>query len=596
MHKRFLLSLPFALAFQACQSTSNQVPEDINQFFDQAFEERLLRSPQRMTYLGMKHDYDKLDDLSEERQNEDFAIVKRQLQELKQYDPESLGPQEQLSYLLFEEQLKRKIADFDFRYHNYPVNQMFGLQSSLPNFMMTMHRVDQKSDAEAYISRLNQVDQQFQQLINGLKKRENLGIIPPRFVFDAVIRDSQNIISGFPFDKTQAPSTIYDDFQKKVVALKLSEEETEQLLQQGQEALLNSLGPAYRSLIAYMQDLEKKAPLQGSASALPNGETFYQHELQQYTTTNYSPEQIHQLGLAEVARIQKEMEAIKNKVGFQGSLKDFFQFLSKNQRFYYPQTAAGREAYLKDARAYIEAFKKRMPEAFGILPKADIEVRAVEAYREQSAGKAFYNSPALDGSRPGIYYVNLYDLKGVPKYEMEALAYHEGIPGHHLQLAISQELENLPKFRRFAGYTAYSEGWGLYSEYLPKEMDFYQDPYSDFGRLSMELWRACRLVVDTGLHAKGWTREKAIQYLQEVTPASDGEIVKAVERYIVMPGQATAYKIGSLKILELRQMVKEALGESFSLAGFHDVILRDGPLPLNVLEQKVRAWVSSEQK
>lgn len=294
-----------------------------------------------------------------------------------------------------------------------------------------------------------------------------------------------------------------------------------------------------------------------------------------------------------MARIHDEMKAIMKKVGFKGDLQQFFAFMRDDPQFYYPDTAEGKAAYLAEATRIIDTMKSRLDELFIVKPKADMVVKAVEPFREQSAGKAFYEQPSMDGSRPGIYYANLYRMSGMPKYQMEALAYHEGIPGHHMQIAIAQELENVPKFRKFGGYTAYIEGWGLYTEFLPKEIGMYQDPYSDFGRLAMELWRACRLVVDTGLHDKKWTREQAIQYLVDNTPNSKGEAVNAIERYIVMPGQATAYTVGMLKLLELREKAKTALGDKFDIRQFHDVVLKNGAVPLDVLEQLVDQYIQS---
>ncbi|HEC00773.1 MAG TPA: DUF885 domain-containing protein, partial [Sphingomonadales bacterium] len=306
-------------------------------------------------------------------------------------------------------------------------------------------------------------------------------------------------------------------------------------------------------------------------------------------------DEIHQLGLDEVARIHGEMRDIMKKVNFEGSLQDFFEFTRTDKQFYYPNTEEGKQAYLTKAEQIINTMKGRLDEVFISKPKADLIVKRVEAFREKSAGKAFYNRPAPDGSRPGIYYANLYKMSEMPTYQMEALAYHEGIPGHHMQLAIMQELKNIPKFRKFGGYTAYTEGWGLYSEFLPKEMGFYADPYSDFGRLAMELWRACRLVVDTGIHDKKWTREQAIDYLATNTPNPRGDVVKAIERYIVMPGQATAYKIGMLKIQSLRAKAKAELGDKFDIRQYHEVVLRDGALPLSTLEDKVNEWIASKK-
>jgi uncharacterized protein (DUF885 family) len=298
--------------------------------------------------------------------------------------------------------------------------------------------------------------------------------------------------------------------------------------------------------------------------------------------------------LNEVARIHGEMDVIRNTVGFEGTLQDFFQFMKTDKQFYYTADKQGKDAYLKEAIHLIDSMKTRLDELFITKPKADIKVKAVESFREKSAGKAFYNRPAADGSRPGIYYANLYDMESMPSYQMEALAYHEGIPGHHMQLAIQQELEDVPMFRKYGGYTAYTEGWGLYSEFIPKEMGFYADPYSDFGRLAMELWRACRLVVDTGIHSKKWTREEGIKYYTDNTPNAELDAIKMVERHIVMPGQATAYKIGMMKILELREKAKNALGDSFDLREFHEVVIAQGAIPLNVLEDFVDAYISSK--
>jgi uncharacterized protein (DUF885 family) len=327
---------------------------------------------------------------------------------------------------------------------------------------------------------------------------------------------------------------------------------------------------------------------------LPEGDAYYAHRLKMMTTTDMTATEIHELGLSEVDRIHGEMRDIMKTVEFDGTLQEFFTYLKEEPRFTYEDSDAGREAYLKEATRIIDVMTERLDEVFLRQPKAKLEVRRVEAFREKSAGKAFYNRPALDGSRPGYYYANLYKISDMPKYQMEALAYHEGNPGHHMQLSIAQELEGIPQFRKQNRVTAYTEGWGLYSEYFPKEMGFYEDPYSDFGRLAMELWRAARLVVDTGLHDKKWSREKAIDYLLENTPNPENDCIKAIERYIVMPGQATAYKIGMNKILDLRAMAKDKLGDKFDIREYHDVVIASGPVPLNILEERVEAWVASK--
>ena len=293
--------------------------------------------------------------------------------------------------------------------------------------------------------------------------------------------------------------------------------------------------------------------------------------------------------MKEVERIHGEMEVIKDKVGFEGTLQEFFKEMKENEKFYYRNTAAGKKAYIDEAVKMIDDMKLELDALFITKPKADMIVKAVESFREKSAGKAFYQRPAPDGSRPGIYYANMYDMKMMPKYQMEALAYHEGIPGHHMQLAIAQELTGIPKFRKFGGYTAYIEGWGLYSEYLPKELGFYSDPYSDFGRLAMELWRSCRLVVDTGIHSKKWTREEGIEYYETNTPNDRLDCVKMVERHIVMPGQATAYKVGMNYLLDLRESTEKRLGPDFDIREFHEAILYNGPVPLSQLDIQVGA-------
>ncbi|MGZ5503968.1 MAG: DUF885 domain-containing protein, partial [Chthoniobacterales bacterium] len=344
----------------------------------------------------------------------------------------------------------------------------------------------------------------------------------------------------------------------------------DKLLADAKNALTSAVKPAYEKLIAELEQLSKRANDDAGAWKFPNGAAFYEYALRRTTTTNLTADQIHELGLKEVARIHGEMEKIMQKVGFKGDLQAFFKFMREDPQFYLPETEEGRQKYLARAVEIIDAMRKRLDELFLTKPKANIEVKAVEKFRESSAGSAFYQQPAPDGSRPGFFYVNLRSLHDQPLYELESLAHHEGIPGHHMQIAIAQELTGLPKFRKFGGrFTAYTEGWGLYSELTPKEIGMYEDPYSDFGRLAAELWRAGRLVVDTGLHAKHWTREQAIDYLKQNTSNSEADCVDSINRYIVLPSQATAYKIGMLKILELREKARKELGAKFDIRQFH---------------------------
>jgi len=594
-----LVSLSVALpGAAAVEASSEQVQQSesakANQLFEQIFEQGVMRSPMTQTYLGIKKDYDRWDDLSEQRELEELAIAKENLAKLKKIDINQLDEQTRLSYALMQEQLQNEIDDFKWRLYNYPVNQMYGMHSMPIALLMNQHPLQSKADADAFIARVEKLDELFVQLIEGLERRAKEGIMAPKFVYNYVISDSKNMITGAPFEKGE-DSPLFAYFKKKVEGLDMQPAEKTQLVERLKAALLKDLLPGYKKLIAYVKDLQQRADTRDGVWKFSNGDEFYNVRLKRITTTDLTAEQIHQIGLSEVKRIHGEMRAIMKKVGFKGSLQEFFSFMRDDPRFYYPNNDQGREAYLKQAEGYIEQMNAKLDELFGIKPKAGLLVKRVEPFREKSAGKAFYNQPSLDGKRPGIFYANLYNMKDMPKYQLEALAYHEGIPGHHMQIAIAQELEGIPKFRRFGRYTAYVEGWGLYSELVPKEIGFYEDPYSDFGRLAMELWRACRLVVDTGIHAKRWTREQGIKFYMDNTPNSKGDVVKMVERHIVMPGQATAYKIGMLKILELREKSKQQLGDKFDIREFHDVVLKNGPLPLSVLENIVEQYIASKR-
>lgn len=576
------------------QSPSQSESDKANAYFEQVFMDQVNLSPESLTQLGIKQKYDQWDAFTDEAADAMLALQKQQLAGLAAFDVSKLDAQTALSYRLLKQQLEEKIADDRWRLYNYPVNQMYGYHSNVPSLLINQHIIDNESDAKAYIARLNGIPALFTQLQQQLDKRAALGIIPPKFVFPLAISASKNIIQGAPFTDG-ADSTLLEDFSKKVNALSIDDAAKAMLIKEANVALVSSVKPAYESLIAYLTKQEQVAGTDDGVWRFKDGETFYNNALARTTTTSMTAEQIHQLGVAEVARIHSEMQAIMKQVGFKGTLQEFFVFLRDDAQFYYPDTAEGKAAYLAEATKIIDTMKGRLDELFLVKPKADMIVKAVEPFREESAGKAFYSQPSMDGKRPGTYYANLHNMKDMPKYQMEALAYHEGIPGHHMQIAISQELENVPKFRKFGGYTAYIEGWGLYTELLPKEIGFYQDPYSDFGRLAMELWRACRLVVDTGIHAKKWTREQAIQYLVDNTPNAKTEAVNAIERYIVMPSQATAYKIGMIKLIELREKARQALGEKFDIRDYHDVVLKNGAVPLDVLEALVDEYIQAKK-
>ncbi|MEM9014958.1 MAG: DUF885 domain-containing protein [Pseudomonadota bacterium] len=570
----------------------------INEWFENEFERQLARSPMYQTFLGRKTDYDKWDNSTDAFDVESHELYMAALKEMREtFDYDKLNDNAKLSYRLFEYEAERDDKAFDFRNHWYEFSQFRGPHSSTPAFMINQHRVTDVSDAEAYISRLAGVKEYLAGHQAIAEDQFARGIYPPKWAYPQMIGTSQNIISGTPFDDSDAPSTLLSDFDNKISGLDISDDEKADLRARAIAAMNESVKPAYENLIAMFTQQEATASNDDGAWKLPDGEDYYASQLVEMTTTDMSASEVHDLGLAEVARIHDEMTAIKNAVGFEGSLQEFFTYMREDPdgKFTYPNTDEGREQYLTEATEMIDTMRGRLDELFFTKPKADLIVKRVEAFREKAAGKAFYQRPAPDGSRPGIYYANLYRMGDMPIYQMEALAYHEGVPGHHMQLAISQELDGVPSFRKYGGFTAYTEGWGLYSEYIPKEMGFYEDPYSDFGRLAMELWRAARLVVDTGLHEKKWTRQEAIDYLVENTPNPEGDCIKAIERYIVMPGQATAYKIGMIKILDLRSKAEDALGEDFDIRAFHDVVLKDGPVPLAILEENVDAWIKATQ-
>lgn len=582
-------------AAEPTQRAIEQESAKANALFDKHYDDFVDRHPEDQTYLGIKKDYGEWDDNSEAAKLYELEITKRNLKELEEtINEDLLDAQTKVSYRMAVEEAKEEIRNFKYRHYNYPVNQMFGAHTNVPSFLINMHLVTHMKDAEAYVSRLRKMDDLFAHLIAGLKIREEAGILPPRFVFPRALESSRNIISGIPFSDTGEDSELLADFKKKVEALDLNPILKKRLIQEATAALLDTVKPAYEELIAFLEEQHARADDDAGVWKFKDGDAFYNAALRKTTTTELTANEIHEIGLSEVARIHGEMRGIMKQVNFDGSLQEFFEFMRTDEQFYYPNTDEGREAYMADAVKVIDTMRDRLDSLFITKPKSEMIIKRVEAFREKSAGTAFYQPPAPDGSRPGTYYANLYNMKNMPKYQLEALAYHEGIPGHHMQLALSTESQGLPKFRKFGGHTAYIEGWGLYCELLPKEEGFYQDPYSDFGRLAGELWRACRLVVDTGIHAKKWTREQGIELYKSNTPDSERDCIRMVERHIVMASQATAYKVGMLKILELRQKAKDAMGDQFDIREFHEVILANGSVPLNILEELIDEYIASK--
>lgn len=601
MKKLFTLLALLILVFSACKKeaeTTADQSDELNAWFEEKYEELLMMSPLQMTVKGRKDRYDEIDDLSVEAEDRMLEWYEASVNELKSnFKYEALNDDAKISYDLWIYQYEQMKDGLQFRDMGYVFHQMMGLHTQLPSFLINFHRVDSLWDMQAYISRIKQSERAMNQLLDRARTQAAKGILPPRFSFEVVLEQSKEIIADAPFTNSQNSSAIWMDMNNKIESLlengDIDDTMATALREETKEALLRHYKPAYESLIAWVEkELPNTEVAPTGVSRHPNGKDYYNYMLRVNTTTNLTAEEIHNIGLQEVERIKAEMIEIKNKVGFEGSLEDFFDFVNTDEQFFYPNTDEGRQAYIDDSKMFLDELTKKLPDYFGILPKAELEVKRVEAFREQDGAPQHYFPGTPDGSRAGIYYAHLSDMSAMPKTTMEGVAYHEGNPGHHMQISIAQELESVPTFRTQTMITAYSEGWALYSELLAKEMGGYENPYYDFGRLVNEIWRAIRLVVDTGLHAKGWTEADAIAYFSENSSIAPGAIKAEVQRYMVIPGQATAYKIGMLKIQELRQRAEEQLGDKFDIRAFHDVILGGGAMPLELLERRVNSWIA----
>tara|TARA_R110000765_G_scaffold43091_3_gene90539 strand:- start:965 stop:2767 length:1803 start_codon:yes stop_codon:yes gene_type:complete len=592
------IATTFSIAFLLLSSCKEEVkPEidqtaELNKWFDDKYEEQLQMSPLGLTAQGRKDQYDKIDDLSKAAEEKELAWYAESTKELKEkFDYDKLNDADKTSYDLWVYQYEIMKEGAVFENMDYVFDQMRGLHTRLPSYLINFHKVDSLSDMNAYISRIKETARGIDQLIVRAKEQAAAGILPPKFAFQTVIVQTKALKDGTP---------VLNDMNGKIEALvtseKITSDEAASLKEQSDKAINDYFKPAYTNLLTWLEsEVDNAEATPTGVSRHENGKDFYNYRLKVFTTTGLTADEIHEIGLKEVARIKGEMMAIKEKVGFKGDLNAFFNFVNTDKQFFFPNTDEGRQGYLDESTKYLDDLTKKLPDYFGILPKAKLQVKRVEAFREQDGAPQHYSAGTPDGSRAGTYYVHLSDMNAMPKSTMEGVAYHEGNPGHHMQISIAQELESVPKFRTQAGFSVYSEGWGLYSEALAKEMGGYQNPYYDFGRLVNEIWRAIRLVVDTGIHAKGWTEADAIKYFTENSSISQGAIKAEVQRYMVMPGQATSYKIGMLKIQELRKMAETELGDKFDIKGFHDIILGGGALPLELLERKVKAWISIQK-
>ena len=575
--------------------------ERLYAWFQEQFEIELAESPIGQTYLGMIEDmdaYGRWDDPSEEAFREGLARSAARLRHLREeVDYDALTEDAQVSVRFADFIESNTAQQGEFWDHGYIFTQFFGPHTDLPTVLIGYHRVDNVDHAEAYISRLNGLGDVIETYTAQADERAQAGVLAPAFAYPIVATAARRIVTGAPFDDSGEDSPLMADFRGKVDALDIDQAAKDDLIARATAALTEEVGPAYTALIETMERHgEMTEGRNDGAWALPEGEEYYRSQLMNYTTrTDLTAQEIHDTGLAEVERIHGEMRDIMAEVGFEGSLQDFFEHLRTDEQFYFPNTDEGRQQYLAQATGYVDHVMEIAPQYFDTLPEADLEVRAVEEYRIETATGAFYESGALDGSRPGAYYVNLANMEENPIYLIETLSYHEGAPGHHFQIALAQELENVPMFQRLTGYSAFTEGWGLYAENLGKTMGGFTDPYQDFGRLSYEVFRAARLVVDTGVHSLQWSEQDAIDYMVANTPMPEGDIRNEVRRYIVWPGQAVSYKIGMLTILELRQRAMDALGEDFDWGEFHDVVLTNGSIPLTLLEELVDGYIAEKQ-
>jgi len=575
--------------------------ERLNEWFAAKYEEQLQMSPFMLTFLGRKEKYDQIDDMTEAAEKQQLAWQKQTVEDLENnFDYQQLDDEGKISYDIWNHQYEQAAAGQAFNKNSYIFTQFNGIQAFAAQFLINFHKVDDESDMLAYNKRIGGTGTVIAQLLVRAKENASAGVRPPRFAYEGVIEQAKNLITGAPFIESETDTPLWSDAKRKIAALvenkKIDQTRANELEAQAKEALTSEFLPSYQALITWFEaDIVNTPEVAQGVSSHPNGENFYNYMLKASTTTDLTADEIYNIGVSEVSRITTEMIAIKDRVGFEGDLQAFFTFIKTDEQFFFENNDEGRLGYISETEAYLGVINEQLSNYFGVLPKADLVVKRVEAFREQDGAAQHYFPGTPDGSRPGVYYAHLSDMSAMPKNEMEGVAYHEGNPGHHMQISIAQELTSVPQFRTQANFTAYSEGWGLYAELLAKEMGGYQNDFSDFGRLVNEMWRAVRLVVDTGLHAKGWTEAQAIAYFKEKAPIAEEAIISEVRRYLVLPGQATSYKIGMLKIMELRATAEKTLGDKFDIKGFHDTVLGGGAMPLPTLERRVNDWVASVQ-
>ena len=566
-------------------------PFSIDIFFEKAFlkavidDHETLSSLRILEPIGIDFHNDDLTDISVKHQYELAEQARKDLETLHAYDRASLTESRQVSYDVLDWFLQNQVNGEPWMFHDYPVNQLFGIQSELPSFMINIHQLNDAETARDYVKRLEKFKWKIGQVLEGLKLREEKGIIPPNFTVTKVLEQMRGFAAPAPKEQL-----LYTHLRDELAKLdSVPQAERDEILAGAEHAVTESVLPAYRELIADFEGLQAKATANNGVWALPDGDKFYAWCVRNHTTTDYTPEQLHELGLAEVARIEAEMEAILKEKGVPaaGSIGERLTQLSKDPQYLYPDTDEGRAQILADYQSIIDEISAGLDPAFDLRPSVGVKVERVPVFKEKSSAGAYYQPPPMDKSRPGVFYANLREVSAIYKWSMRTLSYHEAVPGHHFQIAIAQELTDVPTFRKLNLFTAYVEGWALYAERLAWELGFEKDPMDNLGRLQDEMLRAVRLVVDTGMHQKRWTREQAIEYMLSKTGQPETDVVAEIERYLVAPGQALAYKTGMLKILELRERLKQQQGDKFDLRAFHRSVLSAGAMPLPVLEARV---------
>ncbi|MFJ0261534.1 DUF885 domain-containing protein [Acinetobacter baumannii] len=555
----------------------------LNQLLQEQWEYALKNSPETATVLGDLRYNDRWTEISKTQIEKDKKTTQNFLKRFEAIDSTGFSATDQLNKDLMIYQLKETLKNYDLKLYEMPFNQMWGLHLQFPGFISSIPFNNAKQYQD-YIARLKQIPLILDQGIQLAKQGQKDGLMPPKYLIEKVAKQITSIAA--PAGKVSVFASPLKQFPNNI-----SKAEQERLSREILQAIDQNVRPAYQKLGTFIQkDYLPYGRQHEGIWSLPNGDELYRFYVENNTTTSESPENIHQLGLKEVARIEAEMLKIAKAQGF-NDLKSFQQSLKTNPAVF-PKS---REEILEIYRGYIAQMQPELPKLFGLLPKNKVEVLPVEQYREKEAAGAEYHQGTPDGSRPGQVYVNTGDFSERSKISMEATAYHEAIPGHHMQIDIAQNLPNLPMFRKQPNHTAYIEGWALYAEQLGKDVGFYKDPLSDYGRLSSELFRACRLVVDTGVHYKKWTRQQMIDFMREHSALDEPDIQAETDRYIAIPAQALAYKMGQLKILELRELAKQELGERFDIKAFHDMVLNAGTLPLNILDARIKNWIK-EQK